>query len=179
MYCGKCGKELSSESKFCSFCGAKVITEEMLAQVAATAEQASVETEVVVVEPGVDAPVYVETPVEEPVVNPEQEQAKKKAAKDTLLWGILSLAFAIEGAFVSFLGIIFACTAFKKANWFKYLNNGTLEGKAKLGHTLAKAGLIAGIVMTVIMAIYGLVLLVELIAGIGGSIDMFDGFDYY
>lgn len=144
MFCVNCGAQLSDDSKFCGKCGAPV---------AAPAE-VPVET---VAEP-------VKAAAEAAAVDPEQEKLKGEASKSALIWGILSLAFAIEGVIVSFLGIIFACTAFKKADWYTYLNNGVLDGKAKVGRGLAKAGLIVGIIMTVFWVFYFFIIIIAAVA---------------
>ncbi len=166
MFCGNCGTQLSDDSKFCGKCGTPVEAP----VVTPVAEPAPAETPV---------ETAVEAPVATPVVDPEQEQLKNEASKSALIWGILSLAFAIEGFIVSFLGIIFACTAFKKADWFTYLNNGVLEGKAKVGRGLAKAGLIVGIIMTVFWAFYLLLIIVGVAAGIGEFSSEFGSASWY
>ena len=70
-----------------------------------------------------------------------------------LVWGILGLAFACT-FFVSFLGIIFSAVGLKKANAYNQFTNYAESGKARTGRNLAKAGLIVGIIMTVLLVIY-------------------------
>ena len=151
MFCVKCGTKLSDGSKFCVMCGAPV---ETVVNEAPTIEETPVE----------------EAPVEEvPVPDPERESLKAKAASDALRWGILSLVFGLEGFLVSFLGIIFATKGFKKADWFAYLNNGVLSGKAKIGRILSKVGLILSIVMTVVWVLYVLYFIFLIVVMEGGS----------
>ena len=66
-----------------------------------------------------------------------------------LVWGILGLAFACSFYF-SILGIIFSGVAKKLAK--KYVATyGVLTGKARVGKNLATAGLIVGIIFTVLL----------------------------
>lgn len=82
----------------------------------------------------------------EPVVDSANKELIAKAASSALSWGIISLVCAY---LTGFLGIIFACIGFSKAKNFKMLNNGVLEGKAKIGRGLSIAGLWLGIALTV------------------------------
>ncbi len=69
-----------------------------------------------------------------------------------LVWGILGLAFAVAGP-LSFLGIIFSCIGRGKAK--EYIDQyGTSSKQATVGRNLSKAGLIAGIVVTVLVVLY-------------------------
>ena len=157
MFCVKCGTKLSDGSNFCGICGAPV---ETVVNEAPTIEETPVE----------------EAPVEEVTApDPERESLKAKAASDALRWGILSVVFGMEGFLVTFLGIIFATKGFKKADWFAYLNNGTLSGKAKTGRILSKVGLILSIVMTVVWAFYILYFVFTAILMEGGapSVDFY------
>ncbi len=73
--------------------------------------------------------------------------------KPVLVWGILGLAFACT-FFLSFLGIIFSCIGLKKANAYYQFTNYAQSGQAKTGRALSKAGLIVGIILTVLCVIY-------------------------
>ncbi len=81
-----------------------------------------------------------------------------------LVWGILGLAFACT-LFLSFLGIIFSAIGLGKARSFmEFCGAGSKQ--ATIGRNLARAGLIVGIIFTVF-----LVLFIILIAS--GEIDFF------
>lgn len=69
-----------------------------------------------------------------------------------LVWGIIGLAFACS-FFLSFLGIIFSCVGLNKARSYTDFC-GTGSKQATIGRNLSKAGLIVGIVMTVLLVIY-------------------------
>ena len=85
---------------------------------------------------------------------PAAESAVVPAESPTpvLVWGILGLAFAVSGP-LSFLGIIFSCIGRGKAK--EYIDQyGTSSKQATVGRNLSKAGLIAGIVVTVLVVLY-------------------------
>ncbi len=91
------------------------------------------------------------------VYSPERSDTAKpiepiESPTPVLVWGILGLAFAVAGP-LSFLGIIFSCIGLGKAKDYiaKY---GTISKQANVGRSLSKAGLIAGIVVTVIVVLY-------------------------
>ena len=67
-----------------------------------------------------------------------------KPQPNLLVWGILSLAFAVFGP--SFVGIIFAVIGRKKQEEY----DGILTGPSRVGAGLIKAGYITGIIMTVV-----------------------------
>ena len=75
-----------------------------------------------------------------------------------LAFGILSLAFAMT-FFLSFLGIIFGSIAKSMASAYER-EFGETEGKATVGKNLAKPGLIVGIILTVLAALYCFILFV-------------------
>ncbi len=79
-----------------------------------------------------------------------------------LVFGILSLCFACT-FFLSFLGIIFGAISQSKSKT-ALSSNGSLSGKARTGRILGKVGLILGIVMTAIFAVYFTVILLALLA---------------
>ena len=70
-----------------------------------------------------------------------------------LVWGILGLSFACS-FFLSFLGIIFSVIGLKKANQFASFTGGAYSKQASIGRGLSKAGLIVGIILTVLFVIY-------------------------
>lgn len=92
-------------------------------------------------------------PAYETVSNPAANTAQvEELASGTLKFGIMGLAFSELGI----PGIILSRIGLKKADEFVRLN-GSLTGRAKVGRSLAKAGSIVGIVMTVFWAIYAVV----------------------
>lgn len=95
--------------------------------------------------------------------------------KPVLVWGILGLAFACT-FFLSFLGIIFSAVGLKKANAYNQFTNFAESGQAKTGRALSKAGLIVGIIMTVLCILY-VVLIVGLFTKANVSIS--DLYRYY
>ena len=144
MFCNHCGAQLDEGTKFCSVCGAPVSGEES-AQAA----------------PAHETPAY-----EQPVYAPGAVFSNPYYGK-TLMWGILSLAFACT-FWVSFMGIVFGVLAKKTGDQALEANNGMpLTGKAKVGSILGKVGLILGIVMTVIAVIYVIVLIAIALFGLG------------
>ncbi|MBR6109489.1 MAG: zinc-ribbon domain-containing protein [Clostridia bacterium] len=114
---------------FCSNCGAQLNEGSNFCHVCGQAAGALIKKE--------KAPV-----VNEPKGNPTP----------VLVWGILGLAFALSGP-ISFLGIIFSCIGRGKAA--EYVDRYGDESKqATVGRNLSKAGLIVGIVMTVLFVLY-------------------------
>ena len=70
-----------------------------------------------------------------------------------LVWGILGLAFSCA-FFTSVLVIIFSCIGLRKANDYISFTQGAYSKQATIGRNLSKAGLIVGIIMTVLLVIY-------------------------
>lgn len=96
-----------------------------------------------------------------PVYNqPQQPQYAQPVGENTsplLVFGILALAFACT-FYASFLGIVFG--AIQKNKLEAYMAAGGIyAGKAKVGGILGKVGLIVGIVLTAIFAVYVTVLI--------------------
>ena len=147
-YCTKCGAELADDAKFCTVCGMA------FEDVAPQAE----ETPVVEVQaPETEAVPFVE---EVSQVAPAASQApvvNSALAGQILKFGILGIAFS---SVVSILGIIFGAIARKKGKQY-LLETGTerLSGKAKAGYILGKAGVIVGIIATVVWFIYFVIML--------------------
>lgn len=69
-----------------------------------------------------------------------------------LVWGIISLAFACS-FFLSFLGIVFGIVGLNKYNTYVDFC-GTGSKQAHIGRKLSKAGLIVGIILTVLFILY-------------------------
>ena len=75
-----------------------------------------------------------------------------------LVWGILGLAFSCTFV-ASFLGIIFSIVGLNKAkNYFNFCGEGSKQ--ARIGRNLSKAGLIVGIILTVLFVIYLVVIVI-------------------
>ncbi|MBQ7818472.1 MAG: zinc-ribbon domain-containing protein [Bacteroidales bacterium] len=78
-------------------------------------------------------------------------------SKSILVKGILAIAFACT-FWLSFLGIVFGAMTKNIVN--SYLAKGnSLAGKSKVGYMLGKAGFVVGIVLTVVLAVYIIVLI--------------------
>ena len=183
MFCSNCGNQISEGSRFCGVCGAPVevapqqqpVQPQQPAQPEQPVYQQPVYQQPVYQQPVYQQPVY-QQPVyqQENVVDPIAKEMADKAASSALTFGILSLVFACT-FYLSFLGIIFACIAFSKANKNKMFNNGVLQAKAKVGRGLAIGGLIAGIVFTFFLTIFVL----SMIAVIGEAVEHNNDFYEY
>ena len=188
MFCSNCGNQISEGSRFCGVCGAPVevapqqqpaqtqpVQPQQPAQPEQPVYQQPVYQQPVYQQPVYQQPVY-QQPVyqQENVVDPIAKEMADKAAGSALTFGILSLVFACT-FYLSFLGIIFACIAFSKANKNKMFNNGVLHAKAKVGRGLAMGGLIAGIVFTFFLLIFVL----TMIAVIGEAVEHNNDFYEY
>ena len=164
MFCNNCGAQLEEGTKFCAVCGAPV-------QDAAPVQQAAPQYEAPAPEaPSYEAPAYNAAPVYDaaPAYTPapayNAAPAENPFAGSVLTWGIMALAFACS-FYISFLGIVFGIKAKNTAADALAANNGQpLSGKAKVGAILGKVGLIVGIVMTAILALYLLILIIVAIA---------------
>ena len=158
MFCNNCGAQLEEGTKFCAVCGAPV-------QDAAPVQQAAPQYEAPAQEvPSYEAPVYDAAPAYTPAPAYNAVSAENPFAGSVLKWGIMALAFACS-FYISFLGIVFGIKAKNTAADALAANNGQpLSGKAKVGAILGKVGLIVGIVMTAILALYLLILIIVAIA---------------
>ncbi len=91
-----------------------------------------------------------------------------------LVFGIVALYLACTMV-LSFLGIIFGAITLSKAR--RYLAvTGELAGKAKVGRILGKAGLIVGIIMTVVFILY-IVIIVACV--MDASADIYYSYDLF
>lgn len=131
MNCKHCGAFLPEGTKFCPSCGVEVVEE--------------------MVQPQYDAqPQYQQyANYEAPAYNQAEQAA---SAKSALTWGILGLAFAVS-FYLSFLGIIFSAIAKSKVKAY-IAAFGEPTAKVKTGNGLATAGLIVGIVLTVLLVVF-------------------------
>ena len=168
MFCPKCGSQVPDGIKFCPTCGNPM-------QAAAPAPQPVYQEpapQPVYQEPA-PQPVYQDpTPVYQntaPVYNNVyQEPAPQpvRAAVDDggastpiLILGIIGLATAFLPYMASIVGIIVSAIGKGKAKNYR-AQFGELFGKAKVGNGLAKAGVIVGILMTILWFIIIIVLIV-------------------
>ena len=165
MFCSNCGNQIVEGAKFCGVCGAPAaeVTQQTNVQDQPNTQTAPVS------EPVYEQTFYYERPeTEDPFISEE----KNSAAKSALVWGILSLALAF---YTGLLGIIFACVGFSKANKYKNLNNGVLDGKAKVGRGLSIGGLCVGIAL---VALFVLIIFAAAFIGISGEVYTEYDYDY-
>lgn len=86
-----------------------------------------------------------------------------------LIWGILGLSFALT-MFLSILGIIFSAVGLNKAKNFESFTGGAYSRQASIGRKLSIAGIIVGIIMTVLFIIYIAVIILGAKSGAFDSI---------
>jgi ABC-type multidrug transport system permease subunit len=187
MFCQQCGAQIDDKALFCNNCGTRTNNVQQPVQQQPVQQpvyqqpmqqpyvQQPVQQQPVYQQPVYQQPVY-QQPVyqQENVVDPIAKEMADKAAGSALTFGILSLVFACT-FYLSFLGIIFACIAFSKANKNKMFNNGVLQAKAKVGRGLAIGGLVAGIVFTFFLMIFVLTMM----AVIGEAVEHNNDFYEY
>ncbi len=70
-----------------------------------------------------------------------------------LVWGIMGLVFSVS-FFLSFLGIVFSIIGINKYKSFQAFSNSVPSKQATIGHRLAVAGLIVGIILTVLLGFF-------------------------
>lgn len=104
-------------------------------------------------------PTYQQPQYQQPTYQQPAYQQPAQAQPNLLVLGILAVAFSSFGIVGLILGII----GRKKGKAF-VAQGGQLTGANKVGFILSLVGLILGIVMTVFWAIYGIVLIIALIA---------------
>lgn len=136
MFCKSCGNQLPDNAAFCPNCGASF------------APAANVDP----------------TPVTyaAPINTPSYDSAPAPSPTPILVFGIIALAMACS-FWLSFVGIIFGALTRSKVNAYE-MQGGQPSGMVKTGSKLGKAGLIVGIIMTVLFVVYLIV-----IAAIGAS----------
>ncbi|MBR0437486.1 MAG: zinc-ribbon domain-containing protein [Clostridia bacterium] len=159
MFCQNCGTYLEDGVKFCPSCGTPVAVPAAVKETVAAQEPVQPVEEPAAqpvyeqpAQPVYQQPVYQqpEAPVyQEPVV--KSNPAAEALSTPILIFGILGIAFACI-PYINFMGIIFSAIANGKVKAF-LAEGGVLAGKAKVGSTLAKVGMILGIIFTIIFAI--------------------------
>lgn len=70
-----------------------------------------------------------------------------------LVWGIVGLAFSLT-FYLSFLGVIFSIVGLRKANTYNEFTRYAPSTKAKIGKRLSIAGIIVGIIMTILLILF-------------------------
>ena len=166
MFCSNCGNQISEGSRFCGVCGApvEVAPQQQPAQTQPVQPQQPAQPE----QPVYQQPVYQQPVYQQPVY--QQPVYQQPVYQQENVVDPIACTF-----YLSFLGIIFACIAFSKANKNKMFNNGVLHAKAKVGRGLAIGGLIAGIVFTFFLMIFVL----SMIAVIGEAVEHNNDFYEY
>ena len=112
MYCRFCGKEIEASAKYCDRCGG-IVTES---------------------ETDEGGEIYAPE-----VISSYCEAELETAAKKSLIFGILSLAFG------SVVGFILALIGMKHVRKYTELNGGYVNGKAKAGKILSTIGIPFGV----------------------------------
>lgn len=100
-----------------------------------------------------------------PPIDPVMTQpvTEKPSMVSLLVWGALGLYFALQ---IPLLGLIFSCIAKRKVADYE-ASYGEVTGMGNVGKNLAKAGLVVGIVLTAIVALWITLVVAFAIAGIG------------
>ena len=94
-----------------------------------------------------------------------------------LVWGIIGLSFALTWV-LSFLGIIFSCVGLKKARSFAEFTGGAYSKQATIGRNLSKAGLIVGIILSILFIVYiGFVVFLALRGEFNGTFESIPSFN--
>lgn len=146
MYCKNCNNQLNDNPRFCPFCGQE--------QEAPASEGAPVAPE--------------QTDLYGSSYEQATEEKKDELAGATLKWGILSLAFSTT-FFLSLLGFIFSFVAKAKAREYVRLF-GEVEGRSRVGRDLGTAGFIVGLILTILSALYWLLIFIVVLAAMLGGL---------
>ena len=80
-----------------------------------------------------------------------------------LVWGILSLSFAVTFYF-SFLGLIFGIVGTKKAKAYREFTQNAPAKQADIGQNLSKAGIIVGAILTAIAFVVFMIYVIAIFA---------------
>lgn len=127
-------------------------------------------------EPVYQEPVYQEPVYQEPVTQPvyqvpndtpAADPEKEAAAKSLLISGILAVAFCAGAYFTGIVALIMGAVGLGKAKKFAAAY-GNFTPKARVGKYLSLAGLIGGIVLTVVGLI---VLMAACVAAVSGAFN--------
>lgn len=159
MYCKHCGAQLNDNANFCPYCGQAQSTSPQQPQQPQKAQQPQPQFQPA--QPQFQQP---QQPTYTMANDPRWEEKKSQMAGECLKWGILSLAFVVSGC-LALLGFIFSFTAKKKvAEYVQYF--GQVEGRARVGRDLGKAGFIAGLAMTIFWVVYFFILILAMAAAL-------------
>lgn len=151
MYCTFCGTENNDGAKFCESCGSPLTTNHK--------EERTEEKQ------------YSYEPID--LTTTLREAEKDRQGASLLGTGIAAMIFTFAASFLAFVGIILGAIGLSKAGKFEK-NFTTLDGKAKVGKILSLIALIGGIVVTVFVALYILLIVAILVSGTDGSFDPYD-----
>ena len=152
MFCRKCGAELADDALFCAHCGEKVIDKDK-----ETAEETAIVAE---------APSEPEAVEEEPK---EEKPEIPAGATPVMIFGIASLVCALSTFAVYIIGPLLGVIlgAIARSLGKKYIKtNGDVSARVRIGRTLGLAGLIVGLVLTVLEGLSLLILLLGMFLGI-------------
>lgn len=106
-----------------------------------------------------------EAATEATVVVEENTAEKEEMAGGVFKFGLMGLIFSAVG--ITLLGIIFSAIGMNKAKKFRQIYQ-SLQGRAVAGNILAIIGLIEGIAVTVLIALYAVVIVMAVLAEMGG-----------
>ena len=70
-----------------------------------------------------------------------------------LVWGIVGLSFALS-FYLSLLGIIFSFIGLSKSNKYREFTGDAPSNMAKIGRRLSIAGIIVGMILTVLLTVF-------------------------
>ena len=161
MICKNCGAQLPDGVAFCTNCGTAVEAPQQEPQPQPQPQPA---------QPAYQQPAYQQPVYQQPQPVYQQPMYAQPVAGEQpniLVLGILSVAF-LGGFFTSLVGMILGIVGRKKGKAY-IAQGGTLTGKSKVGFILSKLGFIFGLIETIGVVIYIIVMIIAAIAGTATS----------
>ena len=150
MICRHCGAQIPDNATFCTNCGNAV--QQAQPQPQPQYQQPAQPQYQQPAQPQYQQPVY-----QQPYVQPAAAQP------NILVLGILSLVF-LGGFFTSIVAMILGIVGRKKGNAY-IAQGGQLTGASKVGFILSKLGMIFGIIETVGVVVYIIVIIIAAATG--------------
>lgn len=139
MFCKHCGERMNDTDVFCTKCGKPLASAQPSAETPVYQPyQTPQNTQSSYYAPSYEAPRAYPSNGEQPV-----DEERSALASEILRYGIMSLAFSCT-IFLALVGIIFSIVTKNKVATYTELY-GPVSWKSKVGKSLGKAGLFAGI----------------------------------